>query len=365
MIVRSGKPHTIGEQLILPVIEEVLETMVHHASPWAVTKSIPLSNNSVQRRVDEMSEDVEDILCNILKRQFGQFGQFGVQLDESTLPNNEALLSGYVRFIKSSAVVQELLFAKELETDTRVEFLQENKFCALSDDLIVCKSNIAYLTDAFDTFNDLNLQLQCSDLNLIKAKSKIWSFIDKLTLFRNNIGRQNFSQFPNLSELENEEFGKSVHDDDILIYSNHLNSLHEDLNRRYQDLVYMEVPDWLLNPFTDAWKSDNNSAIQEELLAVKNDFELKPLFKKSYHEFWLQREFPEKHPKFWEVVKLYFLAFSSSYMAERGFNAVTQLLSKQRNRLQIVQRGDLRLLLSSIEPRIDELVRKHQAHPSH
>ncbi|KAF2348565.1 hypothetical protein FHG87_020680 [Trinorchestia longiramus] len=137
------------------------------------------------------------------------------------------------------------------------------------------------------------------------------------------------------------------------------------MNRRYQDLINMEVPDWLLNPFTDAWKRDNNSAIQEELLAVKHNFELKPLFKKSYHEFWLQREISEKQPKLREVVKLYFLAFSSSYMAERRFNAVTQLLSKQRNRLQIVQRGDLRLLLCSIEPRIDELIKKHQPHPSH
>ncbi|KAF2346007.1 hypothetical protein FHG87_023237, partial [Trinorchestia longiramus] len=115
MIARSGKPHTIGEQLLLPPIEEVLETMVHHASPTVVTKSLPLSNNSVQRRVDEMSEDVGHILCNVLKRHFG------LQLDESTLPNNEALLLGYVRFIKNSEVVQELLFVNELETDTRGE----------------------------------------------------------------------------------------------------------------------------------------------------------------------------------------------------------------------------------------------------
>ncbi|KAF2362659.1 hypothetical protein FHG87_006583 [Trinorchestia longiramus] len=65
-----------------------------------------------------MSEDVEDILCNILKRQ-----QFGLQLDESILSNNEALLLGYDGFIKDSEVVQELLFAKELETETRDEFI--------------------------------------------------------------------------------------------------------------------------------------------------------------------------------------------------------------------------------------------------
>ncbi|KAF2354872.1 hypothetical protein FHG87_014373, partial [Trinorchestia longiramus] len=55
LIARSGKPLTISEQLLLPVIEEVLQTVVHHAPPQAITKSIPFSNNSVQRRVDEIS----------------------------------------------------------------------------------------------------------------------------------------------------------------------------------------------------------------------------------------------------------------------------------------------------------------------
>ena len=52
-------------------------------------------------------------------------------------------------------------------------------------------------------------------------------------------------------------------------------------------------------------------------------------------------------------------------MTERGFSAVSKLLAKRRNRLQIVKRGDLRLLLSNIDPRVSELVAKHQCHPSH
>ena len=63
--------------------------------------------------------------------------------------------------------------------------------------------------------------------------------------------------------------------------------------------------------------------------------------------------------------KLYFLAFPSFYMAERGFSAVSKLLTKQRNCLENVKRGDLRLLLSNIDPTVSELVAKHQCHPSH
>uniref|UniRef100_A0A5S6QBN6 DUF4371 domain-containing protein n=1 Tax=Trichuris muris TaxID=70415 RepID=A0A5S6QBN6_TRIMR len=71
---------------------------------------IPLSNDTVQRRIDEMANDVEVTLCDFLKAT-----QFSLQLDESTLPGNEALLLAYVRFIKAEKLEQEMLFARELE----------------------------------------------------------------------------------------------------------------------------------------------------------------------------------------------------------------------------------------------------------
>lgn len=115
LIAKSGKPHTIGEQLILPAIAEVLNNVLHKPA-HDILKRIPLSNNTVQRRIDEMGRDVENILCKFL-----QTNRFSLQLDESTLPDNEALLLGYVRFIKDENMCQELLFATYLETDTRGE----------------------------------------------------------------------------------------------------------------------------------------------------------------------------------------------------------------------------------------------------
>ncbi|CAK1593405.1 unnamed protein product [Parnassius mnemosyne] len=111
LIAQTGKPHTNGETLILPAIKEVITT-VHH-KPTADVK-IPLSNNSVQRRIDEMAENIEESLCNHLKTS-----QFSIQLDESTLPTNEALLLSFVRFTKDEKICQELLFARNLETERR------------------------------------------------------------------------------------------------------------------------------------------------------------------------------------------------------------------------------------------------------
>ena len=60
MISKSEKPHTIDEELPLPAIEEVLLTVIHHLSPSQIIKAIPLSNNSVQRKIDEMADNTEE-----------------------------------------------------------------------------------------------------------------------------------------------------------------------------------------------------------------------------------------------------------------------------------------------------------------
>ncbi|CAH1971226.1 unnamed protein product [Acanthoscelides obtectus] len=45
LIAKSGKPHTSGEKLILPAVEEVLKTVLHKPASDMI-KRIPLSNNS-------------------------------------------------------------------------------------------------------------------------------------------------------------------------------------------------------------------------------------------------------------------------------------------------------------------------------
>ena len=63
-----------------------------------------------------MASDVEKTLCSILKTT-----EFSLQIDESTLPGNEALLLAYVRFIHEEIMVEEMLFARALVTDTKGE----------------------------------------------------------------------------------------------------------------------------------------------------------------------------------------------------------------------------------------------------
>ncbi|GFQ84436.1 SCAN domain-containing protein 3 [Trichonephila clavata] len=60
LISKTGKPHTIREYLILPAVKEVITTA-------DIIQKIPVRNSSVQRRIDEMAEHIEESLCNHLQ----------------------------------------------------------------------------------------------------------------------------------------------------------------------------------------------------------------------------------------------------------------------------------------------------------
>ncbi|GFV74642.1 zinc finger BED domain-containing protein 5 [Trichonephila clavipes] len=58
---RCKKPHTIAEELILPAAIEIVETMFGDNFAKEL-QSIPLSNDTVSRRIDDIAEDVEQQL---------------------------------------------------------------------------------------------------------------------------------------------------------------------------------------------------------------------------------------------------------------------------------------------------------------
>ncbi|GFX42627.1 zinc finger BED domain-containing protein 5 [Trichonephila clavipes] len=60
-IARCKKPHTIAEELILPAAIEIVETMFGGNFAKEL-QSIPLSKDTVSRRIDDIAEDVEQQL---------------------------------------------------------------------------------------------------------------------------------------------------------------------------------------------------------------------------------------------------------------------------------------------------------------
>ncbi|KFD55972.1 hypothetical protein M514_03096 [Trichuris suis] len=89
----SGKRHNIRGDLILPAAAEILKMVLHQPACTVVSK-IPLSGRTAEKSIDALARDSEDTLCGILNS-----AEFSLQLDELTLPENEAVLMAYPCFI--------------------------------------------------------------------------------------------------------------------------------------------------------------------------------------------------------------------------------------------------------------------------
>ena len=242
--------------------------------------------------------------------------------------------------------------------DTIIQFMEDFN-PKLGHDISIRKHDIAYLADIFDKLNSLNLQLQGQNVNLIRTKSAVLSFINRLTLYKQNLCRREFYQFPNLQAVPD------VTDDQLRVYASHIESIKEDMLIRFKDLRELNVPDWVVDPFTaDLEKVEIE--IQEVLAELQADIEARIEFgQHDFSTFWVQKKNILRWPQLWERSKLLIIAFPTSYLVEKGFSTVMGLHTKQRNRLDIVKNGDLRLMLTNFEPDVAKLAGDHQPQGSH
>ena len=93
--------------------------------------SVSLSNDTVKRRIHNMSDDISDQVTTAVKAS--KYG-FAMQLDESTDVSNCSQLLVYVRFTENDIVKTELLMSNEVPGTTKGkdiydivdEFFQKN-----------------------------------------------------------------------------------------------------------------------------------------------------------------------------------------------------------------------------------------------
>ncbi len=92
---KQMKPHTIGETLIKPCILKMVKRVLGDASEGKI-QQICLSNDTVKRRINEMSDDIKEKV--IQKTKSSLTGMFAIQLDESTDVSSCAQLLVFVGF---------------------------------------------------------------------------------------------------------------------------------------------------------------------------------------------------------------------------------------------------------------------------
>lgn len=110
LIAKSKKPHTIGETLIRPAAFAMTRAM-HSEKIASALNAIPLSNDTISRRIDDMASDIK---CQLIER-IKKSGTFSLQLDESTDISNAAQLLVFVRYSFEGKLHEDMLFCAALE----------------------------------------------------------------------------------------------------------------------------------------------------------------------------------------------------------------------------------------------------------
>ncbi|XP_060858935.1 zinc finger MYM-type protein 6-like [Metopolophium dirhodum] len=350
-------------------------------------KKIPMSNDTISRRINTMSNDIENQLSEKIKKSIF----YAIQLDESTDINNEAILLMYVsavntrifkvmceemgsgfknlllhthvRWLSRGKVLTRLF---ELKTEVEV-FLRDNK-SPLSDyfENNVWLAKLAYLSDIFSILNELNISMQGPHTNLFISYNKIDAFLKKIRLWTNRIKNYTFDMFPNFFNMTQEKIlTKNEINEMCIIIEEHLGRLREKMSKYFDPTKDIRKNcNWVINPFVQSDQNILSLTNEEKLIELSADVGLHEIFRsnKNIGQFWIkvQNEYPSLAE---EALKL-LIPFSTTYLCENGFSTLTTIKNKTRNRLEIS--SAMRISLTkSIKPRIDEIISHQQQQPSH
>ena len=114
-IAKAKKPHNIGEELLLPACIDIVSSILGTDNAKKVNL-VSLSNDTVRRRIDDMSANIKDEVMNQLQNAACEL--FAIQLDETTDTTDCAQLLVYARYVYNHDFKDEFLFCSALDTTT-------------------------------------------------------------------------------------------------------------------------------------------------------------------------------------------------------------------------------------------------------
>uniref|UniRef100_A0A8C6V644 Uncharacterized protein n=1 Tax=Naja naja TaxID=35670 RepID=A0A8C6V644_NAJNA len=253
------------------------------------------------------------------------------------------------------------LFA--LHKEVKSFFQQQNnlKFQKLlSDDEWVAK--LAYLADIFSLLSDLNISLQGQLMDIFTLRGKMDAFQKKILLWQMQLAEEDLQMFPNFDDYMRE---KDVNRQVVTIVQQHLQSLTESFDRYYpkkEDPRHGNM--WIIDPFA-AKIEDCNLSMNEKksLIDLSSDDRLKAKFQSpiSKPHFWLsvKNEYPLLSEKAMKIL----IQFSTTYLCEKTFSSVTAIKTQYSSWFEI--KMALRLVVTSLEPKIHKLILNKQEQISH
>lgn len=490
-VAKCKKPHTIAEELILPAALDMVSVMIGESAAKEI-KNIPLSNNTISRRIHDMAEDINEQIVEKLSTLFA------IQLDEATDSNDDAQLICYVRYIQDKNVCEDLLFCRKMCESGKAtdlfkildSYMVENNIkwencvgvctdgaramsgeygglqalvkikapnakwthCIIHRESLAAKNitpelnsvmniiikvvnyiktrpvkarffqklceelgaahtsliyycnsrwlsrgnvlarvhelrneiytylqresndeahnfnntefliKLAYLCDIFQKLNDLNKSLQGNNTHILQLADKITGFQKKLLLWKRKLeeNQVNTDCFPALHGILQENCMELLEPSIKIIFTQHLSSLSKHFDNYFPE--NLEQYDWVRNPFQSNSSSTLSTVEEEQLIELSCDSSLKLQYNKDkLLEFWISVS--DEYRTISTAALRVLLPFATSYLCETGFSAVAVIKNKYRSKINVEK--EMRVAISTIEPRFQKLCSEKQAHPSH
>ena len=115
LIAKQGKLHIIGETLVKPATMQLTKIMLGKETENKLSL-VPLSNDVVKSRINDIGEDV---LSQVVADLKASPTKFSIQLDETTDVANLNQLIAFARYVKGQEIKEEFLFCKQLITTAK------------------------------------------------------------------------------------------------------------------------------------------------------------------------------------------------------------------------------------------------------
>lgn len=484
--VKQMKPHSIAESYFLPACCSVVKTLFGDEAEKEV-KKIPLSNDTIGRRIKDMSSDIEKSVCELVKDKM-----FALQADESTDIGGKPQLLVFIRFIDDKKITEQFLCCKELSQTTGQEIFstvteylvemdltwklcvgictdgcpsmvgsvkgfvslvkKENPFlitthCFLHREALVAKTlgqdlkfvldnvvkmvnfiksrpkqsrlfsslceemgsaheglllhtevrwlsrgrvlsrvhelreeillffaleektefcelladeiwnaKLCYLADIFEHLNKVNVSMQGRNENMLTCTDKMQSMKEKIKVWKDRSSEGNIDMFQKTAAANNTDI--------VPLITDHLTSLERSIEKYFPN-ISTESYDWLRNPFVldPLHKPQLSTHEEEELIDIRNDRTLRLQYMEmSLESFWIEME--KQYPHISKKAQKILLQFSTSYLCELGFSALTNIKTKKRCNLLSVEE-EMRVCLSAVPPNIERICKSRQAQVSH
>ena len=113
IIAKNSKPHTEVEKVIFPACSAIVKTMFEAEARQKI-EQIPLSNDTIFKRIRDMSADTQGTVISLIQ----QSKMFTIQVDKSTDISGKAQLIAFIGFVNNGKISEKFFCFKELKERT-------------------------------------------------------------------------------------------------------------------------------------------------------------------------------------------------------------------------------------------------------